>query len=290
MRFIADENPRAAAGAHGARSFSARQPEDRRRRHRHQGQDLRSSRSCARSGRRWRKAGAAWARSAWSTPKGEMPLDAHDARSRSRCTPAGAAEAGRRRSSGAGGLQPRARSVSSRRRGDRGGGLHQHHPRSYGLSRRLRGIPRRQAAPVHAKWCSEGGVAVVNADAAHAERFHRCGAARAGLSVLTVGENGETLKLVRRAAACGRPDARRRIMTDSTLQNRVAAGRRIPGLECAGRGRSRDRARANPPEKVFAALAHLKGAPGRLEKVAYAASARRSMSITPIRRTRWKRC
>ena len=30
--------------------------------------------------------------------------------------------------------------------------LHQHHPRPYGLSPDLRGLPRRQAAPVHAKW------------------------------------------------------------------------------------------------------------------------------------------
>ena len=56
---------------------------------------------------------------------------------------------------------------------DRGRGLHQHHPRSYGLSPDLRGLPARPSCACSREVVAEGGVAVINADADHADALHR---------------------------------------------------------------------------------------------------------------------
>jgi UDP-N-acetylmuramoyl-L-alanyl-D-glutamate--2,6-diaminopimelate ligase len=115
----------------------------------------------------------------------------------------------------------------------------------------------------------DGGVAVVNVDADHADAFTAAAKAR-GLKLITVGEKGETLKLVSRAPHGDGQTLR--IAHSDTLYNvemplagsfqasnaLVAAGLAI-GL-------------GDDAAKVFAALEKLKGAPGRLEKVAYAAS------------------
>jgi len=115
----------------------------------------------------------------------------------------------------------------------------------------------------------DGGVAVVNADAAHAEHFIDAAKAR-GLRLMTVGRKGETIHLDRREDRGGAqaltlhyqgkifyielPQAGE-FQTSNAL---VAAGLAI------GLGEN--------PDKVFAALEHLKGAPGRMEKVAFAKS------------------
>jgi UDP-N-acetylmuramoyl-L-alanyl-D-glutamate--2,6-diaminopimelate ligase len=115
----------------------------------------------------------------------------------------------------------------------------------------------------------DGGVAVVNADAAHADSFVEAAHAR-GLKLITVGRNGETIHLDRREDQGGSqaltlhyqgkiyyvdlPQAGE-FQASNAL---VAAGLAIGLGEEAG--------------KVFAALEHLKGAPGRMEKVAFAAS------------------
>jgi UDP-N-acetylmuramoyl-L-alanyl-D-glutamate--2,6-diaminopimelate ligase len=115
----------------------------------------------------------------------------------------------------------------------------------------------------------DGGVAVVNADAAHAEHFIDTAKAR-GLRLMTVGRKGETIHLDRREDRGGAqaltlhyqgkifyielPQAGE-FQTSNAL---VAAGLAI------GLGEN--------PDKVFAALEHLKGAPGRMEKVAFAKS------------------
>jgi len=119
------------------------------------------------------------------------------------------------------------------------------------------------------KLVRDGGVAVVNADAAHAERFIDAAKAR-GLRLMTVGRKGETIHLDRREDRGGAqaltlhyqgkifyielPQAGE-FQTSNAL---VAAGLAI------GLGEN--------PDKVFAALEHLKGAPGRMEKVAFAKS------------------
>ncbi len=113
------------------------------------------------------------------------------------------------------------------------------------------------------------GIAVVNSDAEHAERFLAVAKNR-GLRLLTVGERGETLKLVTRT---GHGDAQ-------TLS--VALGGRIykVKLPLAGAFQASNALIAaalaiglgEDAAKVFAALEHLKGAPGRLERVATAAS------------------
>ncbi|HTC83999.1 MAG TPA: UDP-N-acetylmuramoyl-L-alanyl-D-glutamate--2,6-diaminopimelate ligase [Rhizomicrobium sp.] len=115
----------------------------------------------------------------------------------------------------------------------------------------------------------DGGVAVVNADAAHAERFIEVALAR-GLKLITVGRKGGTIHLDRREDRGGAQaltlHCQGRIFYVDLPQAGefqasnalVAAGLAIGLGEDAG--------------KVFAALEHLKGAPGRMEKVAFAAS------------------
>jgi UDP-N-acetylmuramoyl-L-alanyl-D-glutamate--2,6-diaminopimelate ligase len=120
----------------------------------------------------------------------------------------------------------------------------------------------------------DGGVAVVNADAEHAEHFIAAARAR-GLSLITVGRKGETIHLDRREDQGGTQALTLRhagkihhltlplageFQTSNAL---VAAGLAIGLLEENER---------EDADKVFAALEHLKGAPGRLEKVAFAKS------------------
>ena len=113
------------------------------------------------------------------------------------------------------------------------------------------------------------GIAVINTDAAHSERFVAAAKSR-GLNVLTVGENGEAIKLVSRSghldgqsiklAHDGRTyDVALPLAGSFQASNALVAAGLVIGL-------------GSEPPKVFAALEHLKGAPGRLEKVAFAAS------------------
>ena len=114
----------------------------------------------------------------------------------------------------------------------------------------------------------DDGVAVINADAEHAERFIAAAAGR-NLKLLTVGHRGEDIKLVERQES-----------EDSQCLHIAYAGRthevHLPlagafqasnALVAAGLaiGLGEDAA------KVFEALEGLKGAPGRMEKVAFAA-------------------
>ncbi len=115
----------------------------------------------------------------------------------------------------------------------------------------------------------DGGVAVINADAEHAEAFIAAASTR-GLSLITVGRKGDTIHLDRREDQGGIQALTLRhagkiyhlvlpLAGDFQTSNAlVAAGLAI------GLGENAD--------KVFAALEHLKGAPGRMEKVAFAKS------------------
>ncbi len=115
----------------------------------------------------------------------------------------------------------------------------------------------------------EHGIAVINSDAAHAADFAAAAKTR-GLKVLTVGETGETLKLVSRA-----PHG-----DGQTLKISFEGKTYEIALPLAGSFQASNALVAaglaiglgDPAEKVFAALGGLKGAAGRLEKVAYAAS------------------
>lgn len=115
----------------------------------------------------------------------------------------------------------------------------------------------------------ENGVAVINTDAAHAADFVET-AKRRGLKVLTVGETGQSLKLVSRKP---HGDGQTLGVTFEGKTYEIA-------LPLAGSFQASNALVAaglaiglgDPAEKVFAALAKLKGAAGRLEKVAYAAS------------------
>jgi len=114
-----------------------------------------------------------------------------------------------------------------------------------------------------------GGIAVINSDAAHAEHFLGAAGAR-GLRVLTVGESGETIRLLSRTGHGDRQtlqlahDGRQikvelPLLGDFQASNALVAAALVIGL-------------SEKPTKVFAALAQLKGAPGRLQRVAWAAS------------------
>ncbi len=116
---------------------------------------------------------------------------------------------------------------------------------------------------------AEGGVAVVNSDAEHADAFVAA-AQKRGLTLLTVGATGESIRLVSReshgdaqALAIRHEGRSYKVLlplagTFQASNALVAAGLAI------GLGEKADR--------VFAALAHLKGAPGRMEKVAFSVS------------------
>lgn len=115
----------------------------------------------------------------------------------------------------------------------------------------------------------DGGIAVVNADADYADRFIAAAKARK-LTLLTVGKAGEAIALLSRE---GRIDGQ-------TLKLRHAGKDYSVSLPLAGDFQAANALVAaglviglgGDPAKVFTALEHLKGAPGRLEKVAYAAS------------------
>jgi UDP-N-acetylmuramoyl-L-alanyl-D-glutamate--2,6-diaminopimelate ligase len=114
-----------------------------------------------------------------------------------------------------------------------------------------------------------GGIAVINADADHSETFIAAARTR-DLKLLTVGERGESLNLL----------AREPHGDGQTLQVSYAGRTHRIGLPLAGDFQASNALVAaglalglgEPEHNVFAALAHLKGAPGRLEKVAYAAN------------------
>jgi UDP-N-acetylmuramoyl-L-alanyl-D-glutamate--2,6-diaminopimelate ligase len=118
------------------------------------------------------------------------------------------------------------------------------------------------------------GVAVVNADADQAEFFIAAARAR-GLKLLTVGMAGDTIRL---AALEGRGDAQAMTLshaghTYNVLLPLAGAFQASNALVAAGLAIGLlDGKTGADAGRVFAALAHLKGAPGRMEKVAFAAA------------------
>jgi UDP-N-acetylmuramoyl-L-alanyl-D-glutamate--2,6-diaminopimelate ligase len=113
------------------------------------------------------------------------------------------------------------------------------------------------------------GLAVINADAEHADKFIAAAKHR-DLRLITVGETGQTIRLASRTES-GEAQALAISFagkSHAVLLPLAGAFQASNALVAAGLaiGLGEDAA------KVFAALAHLKGAPGRMEKVAYAAS------------------
>ena len=113
-----------------------------------------------------------------------------------------------------------------------------------------------------------GGVAVINADGEHADAFIAA-AKRRELRLITVGEQGDTIKL---AARESQGDAQALTIRFAGASYQVllplaGAFQVSNALVAAGLAIGLGEEAA----KVFAALAHLKGAPGRMEKVAFTA-------------------
>ncbi|HEX4861351.1 MAG TPA: cyanophycin synthetase, partial [Rhizomicrobium sp.] len=111
----------------------------------------------------------------------------------------------------------------------------------------------------------DGGTAVVNADAEHADRFIEAARAR-GLRLFTVGERAEDIVL----------DSAVPHGEGQTLSLRHSGRHHVVELPLAGLFQASNALVAaglaiglgNAPASVLAVLGHLKGAPGRLERVA----------------------
>ncbi len=114
----------------------------------------------------------------------------------------------------------------------------------------------------------DGAAAVVNADTEQSQTFIAAAAER-GLRLITVGEHGGGLKLLSRDPS----------LDGQKLEIRYAGKTYKVALPLAGAFQASNALIAaglaiglgEPADGVFAALEHLKGAPGRLEKVAVAA-------------------
>jgi UDP-N-acetylmuramoyl-L-alanyl-D-glutamate--2,6-diaminopimelate ligase len=117
----------------------------------------------------------------------------------------------------------------------------------------------------------DGGVAVVNADADHAERFADAATAR-GLTLMTVGRKGRTIQLT----ACETDGEKQNLglvydgKTYAVVLPLAGEFQALNALVAAGLaiGLLKGDERADA-DKVFKALESLKGAPGRMEKVAF---------------------
>ncbi len=116
---------------------------------------------------------------------------------------------------------------------------------------------------------ADGGAAVINADADHADRFIAAAQAR-GLKLITVGRKGETIQLDRREDRGGAQALTLHYQGKIYYVELPQAGafQASNALVAAGLAIGLGENAA----KVFAALEHLKGAPGRMEKVAFTAS------------------
>jgi UDP-N-acetylmuramoyl-L-alanyl-D-glutamate--2,6-diaminopimelate ligase len=113
---------------------------------------------------------------------------------------------------------------------------------------------------------ANGGVAVVNSDADHADAFIAA-ARKRGLTLLTVGESGESIRLVSRQS---KGDAQALVIAHAghtyNIQLPLAgAFQASNALVAAGLAIGLGEA----ADKVFPVLSRLKGAPGRMEKVAF---------------------
>jgi len=115
----------------------------------------------------------------------------------------------------------------------------------------------------------DGGVAVVNADAAHAQAFIDAAETR-GLKLITVGREGDTIHLDRREDRGGNQALTLHYQGKIFYVELPQAGEFPASNALVAAGLAIGL--GGDPTKVFEALEHLKGAPGRMEKVAIAKS------------------
>ena len=171
-------------------------------------------------------------------PNGEIAAHAHHARSGGNsCTCWRELKRGWRRASGHRGLQPRPGSIPAGRRDDVGAAASPTSPATiWIITPTFERLPRGQAAAVHR---SGGG-------GRRRRGQCRCRTCRPissrppearGLTLLTVGETGETIKLVSRAEHAATP-RRWRIAHErqALIMSSLPLAGEFPGLECAGGG------------------------------------------------------
>ena len=133
-----------------------------------------------------------------------------------------------------------------------------------------------------------GGAAVIAVDHEHARRGDRGGARRAACELITVGRNGDGIRLARHRDRRLRADADASRMRGRRYQLRLPLVGDVPGRERAGRRRARDRDRRRAGRGVRRARdAQRRQGPARSRR--RSATARRSSSTTPTSPTRWRR-
>ena len=112
----------------------------------------------------------------------------------------------------------------------------------------------------------EGGTAVINADSDRAQALMAI-CARRGVRCWTYGAKGREFRLLKERGDVGRPASGGRD-AGRAARHRAAAGRRLPGLQRAGRPRRSPWRPAAMSARSVEALGSVTGAPGRLQLVA----------------------
>ena len=261
-----------------------RSARDRRRRHRHQRQDIGCFlRAPALGGaglargkpRHGRRRGPARHRGAASTPR---PTRSSCTASSPRLPRTGVTHLALEASSHGLAAAPR------RRRHARGRRLHQHLARSFGLPRELRGLFRAEASPVH-RASAAGRRRRGGCRQRSGERALPVSPRRAGSKLVSVGRERQDLPLELCRARRLRPAPRDRACRASAFE-----------FACRWSAASRHPTRWSPlglamatgadAATVLPMLETLQGARGRLDLAGTAPAARRSSSTTPTRPTR----
>ena len=254
VAFVRVGNARRALALVAAK-FYPRQPQNHRRRHRHQRQDLRRRLHAADLDARLAISAASIGTVGIVSPRGETygslttpdPVALH----RSIDTLAG---------EGVTHLADRsvlawARSISARRSAHRGRRLHQHHRAIISTIIRASKPISPPSCGCSRSWSSPARAAVIDVDHDHADAVVAAAKAR-GLSIISVGRSGDGIRLVE-ADIDGFAQTLRIEHGGKKFRRASAAGRRVSGRERAGRRRTchRDRQRSRP--RCLPALEHL---------------------------------
>ena len=149
------------------------------------------------------------------------------------------------------GVVARPRPAPARRRAPRGGGLHQPHARSSRLSPDASKPISPPSCGCSRNWSPRGGAAVIDVDNDHAEAVDGGRQGARPYMFIGVGRNGTGIRLVECEIDGFSQTLQRRASASEISSVPPAAGRRVPGRECAGRRRSRHRDRRHIRARCF---------------------------------------